>query len=1159
MRISTLFWLLVVFCAGFSLARAQAPRIFPPAPTTAALGKYGDVPVSTYTGIPSIGIPLYTITSGDLTLPIALSYHAGGIKVEEDASWVGLGWSLNAGGVITHSIRDKDDFGSLGFAHSPAIPVTPNSQWIGDNLCPAAAADSRRDLEPDIFYYNFAGYSGKFFLTPTGEVRLFKDAKIRLQYFANQDGIYWVITTPEGTRYSFRALENTTTYAGSGGSAGLAAINIHRLQYAISAWYLTQVQSAAGSTIGFEYAPPRPAFSPVYTSETRYQIYDIEGSVCPNNISIALPTTCNGCPTFSASQTLTDVINLQRITFPAGHLDFITSDRLDVRTYGGGGTPQKLQRLELYHGAALRKSFELTYGYYAPPTTAPEPPSPATAASALQYRLRLDAVQEASGPVVLPPHRFYYNTRVALPAKNSTGQDHWGYYNGYDGNFTMIPSFEYTKQGLAYANQIGSFTGGNREVDTAKAQAGILRQITYPTGGSSTFGYEANSHGEDNQVQAVERMVQVGAGPVSPANPTYSYGIPVDTFTVRRNTLLELTRSIHCEEACATQQPRACQVPDGGYGEYAVFKQLSPYATQAFTDHYYYYDEYIQHSEEILTSGGGDCLRQVISSFTIPPGTYQLQVLQRGGFEVRLQARFLQQVPVAEKPGGGLRVASITTVDGLTGTVPQVKRFAYTRKDSPDKSSGRLMSPISYYAYQNYEAHFSYCPNAGQILYGIAMASQSNVPLGNSAQGSAVGYDRVTVSNELTNANGYTTYEYLNLPDQVALPQVYGNTTVDNALFPGFPTVQNQGNGMLFREAHFTQAGQPVREVVHDPVLGRADDEDHQVIGLRAVDPDAGHYASAEYDQPLCSVVAKTYDLGSQWWYDRSTTERLYDPADPTSYHETTTRYYYDNPEHQQLTRSVQRLRDSTDRVTQWLYPADYAPGTPFLDDMVRAYQHALPVEKVTYQTAGPGAPAVVLAGEATRYQPGGRGLRAEALAWERAAPLPISEFKFSNAAVGAAPPTAAPGPFALDGHYRRKMTYDRYDAQGNLEQYTPDKGSPVAYVWGYNRAYPVAEARNATYADVVRVLGQAVVDGLTGAAPGPDAAVRQQLQPLREQLPRAQVRTATYAPLQGSTSSTDPSGRTIFYEYDALGRLVRTRDDQGRILSQQQYHYAGK
>lgn len=104
------------------LIQFEEPQI--PSPNAAALGEYGDFPVSYHTGVPNISIPIYTLTEGSLQFLISLSYHSSGIQVDEVASWVGLGWSLNAGGVITRMINGTpDEGGFLNVSNDPRTAI----------------------------------------------------------------------------------------------------------------------------------------------------------------------------------------------------------------------------------------------------------------------------------------------------------------------------------------------------------------------------------------------------------------------------------------------------------------------------------------------------------------------------------------------------------------------------------------------------------------------------------------------------------------------------------------------------------------------------------------------------------------------------------------------------------------------------------------------------------------------------------------------------------------------------------------------------------------------------------------------------------------------------------------------------------------------------
>ena len=58
----------------------------------------------------SLSIPLMELKGKGYDLPISLTFYSGDVTFSTEASPVGLGWALMAGGVITKTIRGDDDF-----------------------------------------------------------------------------------------------------------------------------------------------------------------------------------------------------------------------------------------------------------------------------------------------------------------------------------------------------------------------------------------------------------------------------------------------------------------------------------------------------------------------------------------------------------------------------------------------------------------------------------------------------------------------------------------------------------------------------------------------------------------------------------------------------------------------------------------------------------------------------------------------------------------------------------------------------------------------------------------------------------------------------------------------------------------------------------------
>jgi hypothetical protein len=147
-----------------------------PSPEAAALGKYGVWPVSQYTGVPNISVPIYNISINGFSLPISLSYHAGGVKIEDKASWVGTNWSLNASGMIGRTVvglPDEDNGGILyQFKYlGQRLKTIYDLTTAGDYSFFLLASKNSIDVESDVYYYNFAGFSGKLIVDSSLNIR----------------------------------------------------------------------------------------------------------------------------------------------------------------------------------------------------------------------------------------------------------------------------------------------------------------------------------------------------------------------------------------------------------------------------------------------------------------------------------------------------------------------------------------------------------------------------------------------------------------------------------------------------------------------------------------------------------------------------------------------------------------------------------------------------------------------------------------------------------------------------------------------------------------------------------------------------------------------------------------------------------------------------
>ncbi len=258
-------------------------------PNAGSLGKYGDVPVSYYTGAPNVNIPLYDVTINGLRLGIDVNYDASGIALDNHPGWVGQNWSLEAGGIITRTAEGMPDEYVLPSGRriayfAEALAVHDIDQY---DLTTSAGlkqlAEFRGstpdaiDLEPDIFTFNFMGISGKFFMSSSGKWKVISDTNIEVIFDANDStnfkypifsiipdypltGVHYAkviygfkLRDDRGNVYTFGynrdAIEYSMPFWAQTGYSPFQLPNSEWAPWTANAWHLTSVVDKYGNSI----------------------------------------------------------------------------------------------------------------------------------------------------------------------------------------------------------------------------------------------------------------------------------------------------------------------------------------------------------------------------------------------------------------------------------------------------------------------------------------------------------------------------------------------------------------------------------------------------------------------------------------------------------------------------------------------------------------------------------------------------------------------------------------------------------------------------------------------------------------------------------------------------------------------------------------------
>ncbi|MDL5514707.1 RHS repeat protein [Arenibacter sp. M-2] len=1181
----TVFLLILTFTTTLVYAQDEMDSfsdVIPPSPTAHSLGVYGQVPVGMFTGTTQFNIPIYELKSKKLSVPISLNYATNGVKVDQIASWVGMGWALNAGGVITRTVMDKKDEGSTRIPFNDIETLTDLSLNDMENLLfNISNPDSRHDTQPDIYTYNFNGQNGKFIIGLDGIIRTIPQGDLNIEVVTSVPYRYFIITTKEGIKYYFGEEQNTLPVAKELTQLRSNQCNNERsiLEQYHSAWYLTRIVHPSGDVINLKYKEGIDLWTDYDAGIS--QTYN-KGLYTNSGCSTAgVATTC--VSKLSVRNAVLEEISTDnvKVKFNSTPREDIEGFKLDAVIIEKNGIVGNLHRFDLSYEYAIGSGHGNTWSDNA------------------TKRLFLKGISESgTGSNNFKKHLFDYYNLNELPERFSFSQDYWGYYNAANnGNdFTSVP--------VGYKNDFPSSIDADRNPNRNVSYYGTLKRITYPTGGVSMIEYEPHSYWGEVREYGTGSLVPYYAQLTKHTFAEHVYSS--DTISI---PAFPETMVFHAKLSCLDPEGNPCDTEEA----IADVKIRTGTGTLLYT--IYLENEY---------TGDAPDYNQWVPSYPLPGGDYivdlHLSESSNAGKHFKLETWFSylnSQTPITVEKNietGGVRVKRITSKTE-EHSKPEVTRYYYRTMNDSIKSTGtKPITPVNLrkitkQTQSNEIVELYDCDN-----YILSSSSINNIY---GVDGYHIAYSDVLVSLGENFQNGGKHYKYkattntsgivknINGTSGPVASSVYSNTGWDAGLLlqkdvfkmevPWDFTTLNREiykykkedrvkdivKGALLRQNYYPIGGVPIGGYAYTckvSDVGTANrsyfytcttQHIHRMAagffweGWRCFSKGANNVKiyrdnPCTYKQPgdiwykyenLNNFDFILYDIIIEWQYlERKTTTQF----DENGQNPITmvTDYEYSNPLHLQMTKSSIVTSSGSITTKKNYYPLDYDyENSTVFDPLLSNGQFGLPIE-IRNEVDGKLSTSQLL-----KYNDKGQ----------------VTEIDQTEEEKGTVVPWDSINPYSY-GEPRLKITYDV--GTGNISSTEKDKGTVIFYLWAYNDQFPIAKIENAVKTDVDNALSTALgsltstyatTDALLTSLDDIQGNVAQQVvwrnfnTALRSGLSDAMLTTYTYDPLVGVTSITDPKGYTIYYSYDSFNRLKEVRDSEGNLVTDYEYYYKTK